>query len=99
MVMSSPIKPRLEVVRLDLATGLPAIYIEGPRIGRRKQLRLEPDQLAHPDRGFRYCSGESMQVEFVAGPGAAEFAEELDALLVACGVTDLRCRGIDLSGD
>lgn len=43
--------------------------------------------------------GEAWQVEFVAGPDAAEFAEEMGALLVACGVTDLRCRGIDLSGD
>lgn len=43
--------------------------------------------------------GESMQVEFVAGPDAAKFAQEMGALFVACGVTDLRCRGIDLSGD
>lgn len=43
--------------------------------------------------------GKSMQVEFVAGPDAAEFAQEMRVLFVACGVTDLRCRSIDLSGD
>jgi hypothetical protein len=43
--------------------------------------------------------GDAFQVEFVAGPEAEAFAEAMWCLLETCGVTDISCRGIDLSGD
>jgi len=42
---------------------------------------------------------EQLRVEFVAGPDASVFAKEMARLLKACGVKQLQCRGIDLSGD
>lgn len=43
--------------------------------------------------------GDAFQVEFVAGPEAEAFAEAMGSLLKTCGVRDIRCRGLDLSGD
>ena len=44
-------------------------------------------------------NGNQFRVEFVAGPDAIAFAKDVGQLLEACGVRDLNCRGIDLSGD
>lgn len=43
--------------------------------------------------------GDHFRVEFVAGPEAEEFAQQMWHLMEACKVKGLRCRGIDLSGD
>lgn len=43
--------------------------------------------------------GDHFRVEFVAGPEAEEFAQEMWHLMGACKVKGLSCRGIDLSGD
>lgn len=43
--------------------------------------------------------GDHFRVEFVAGPEAGAFAQEMGRLLKTCGVKELTCRGIDLSGD
>jgi len=43
--------------------------------------------------------GDHFRVEFVAGPDAGAFAQEMGGLLEACRVKGLKCRGVDLSGD
>lgn len=48
--------------------------------------------------GYRR-DGDHFRVEFVAGPEAEEFAQQMWHLMEACKVKGLSCRGIDLSGD